>query len=180
MAADWLHLKSIRTIASKLLILSFLLLASACNQGARDLAPGRPINSFKVKTLEGVEFDLKQSFGSTTVLAFMASWCESCKSEIPWLSKVNKHLSQSGGKVIAVALDDNLTDLLNLKQDYLIDFEMAFDSQAKSRQYYKLTGFPEYLILDSKHAPKLIQSENGGMSLKLIGPQNWIRIFPEI
>ncbi len=178
----------IKFIFAVLLCFNCLFLQTGCKEGAADLAPGRAIKDFKLKNLEGTEVDLYSilkvegsSKSPKTLLAFMASWCQSCKSEIPYLNKIHHNfMQQKSGQVIAVALDDTLEDLKKLKERESIDFQIYYDNQSKSRKYFRLTGFPEYLVLDSSFAPKLIDFGSGSMSVKLVGPQDWDALMPQI
>lgn len=179
-------ISSNRRLVLKLLSLLICLLISACTEGASDLAPGRPIKNFQLKQLDGDQVDLYDLLKTSsvpegkTLVAFMASWCQSCKSEIPYLNQLNQKLKdQKKGHVVAIALDDTLDDLKKLKLEKSIEFPVFYDSQSKSRKYFRLTGFPEYILLDSNFAPRLVDLGAGNLNVKLIGPQDWAGLLSQ-
>ena len=154
------------------LIIICIAFLTSC-EGAKDLAPGVPVGSYKVQKLEGGEVELKELFGKVTLVTFMASWCESCKSGFSDLNQIHKLMAEKGGLVLGVALDDSISSLVKLKQEHNLDFPIYFDSEAKARKVFKITGFPESVVLDSKGAPKFLFDVNDGPAIKFIGARPW-------
>lgn len=155
-------------------VLIYSCLSVGCGEtGSKELAPGVPVTSFQVLKLDGSNVELKDLFGKVTVISLMASWCESCKGEFSELNELHHKLSSKGGLVLGIAMDDTIAALNEVKRQYKIDFPIVFDSQSKSRKIFKLTGFPETLVLDSKGAPKLLQDIGSNLTLKFIGPRPW-------
>ena len=165
---------SILNIPRLIFVILILALLCGCNGGgSKDLAPGVPVASYPVLRLDGSSVELKDLYGKVTVLCLMASWCESCKSEFAQLNALYKKMKPQGGVVLGLALDDTLQALKDVQKEYNIEFPIVFDSQAKARKVFKLTGFPETLVLDSKGAPKLLQDAGGNFTIKFIGPRPW-------
>lgn len=168
---------------ARIVFLTLFLTLSLCScrgSGSKDLAPGLPVTSYPVQTLDGATVELRDLFGKITVVSFMASWCESCKSEFAELNQLHSKLIPNGGLVLGVALDDTLDALKLTKQNYNLSFPIVFDTKARARKFFKLTGFPETVVLDSAGAPKLLQDVDGNLTIKFIGPRPWEKLTEQI
>lgn len=157
------------------LIVFSLFFATGCNDsGSKELAPGDPVGSYEITQLDGAKAQLSDLFGKATLLTFVASWCESCKSEFTELNQIHQLMKPSGGLVLAVGLDDTIAALTQMKKDYELDFPVVLDTQARARKTFKLTGFPESLMLDASGAPRLLMDIDQQPVIKFIGPRPWL------
>jgi len=89
------------------------LLASAAKNSAVEKAKakslslvGQPAPIFTLPDLDNRTFGLVDRRGQVIVLAFWATWCPPCRSEMPLLAKLQKELAPQRIAVIPVAFDD--------------------------------------------------------------------------
>ncbi len=65
--------------------------------------------NFALTTLEGKQFDLKDTRGKVVALYFMAGWCGSCIPEAQSWSKLYPEYKDEGLQVLIVSMDPNDT-----------------------------------------------------------------------
>ena len=96
-----------------------------------------------------VELDryLNDNAGKPTLLFFWATWCPSCKQEIPELEKLRE---THGDKVniIALSLDDKVETLEKYIGQHPIDLPMYFGDQAMARKF-QVEAIPTLVIFDA-------------------------------
>jgi len=78
-------------------------------------SPASPATSaglpdFELPTVDGDSFRLSDHLGkSVIVMAFLDTWCEPCKSELPHLSEIYRTHKDEGLLVVAISMDDPTT-----------------------------------------------------------------------
>jgi peroxiredoxin len=89
------------------------LLASACGliaagapARAAPPAAGAPAPPFVALTPAGERFDLASLRGQVVLLHFWATWCDSCRTEMPALEHLLAALQSRGLRLLAVSADD--------------------------------------------------------------------------
>jgi len=65
-----------------------------------------PEASLAIPTLEGATASLDQYKGKVVLVNFWATWCDPCKTEIPWLIEFNHKYGPKGLVILGVAMDD--------------------------------------------------------------------------
>ena len=77
------------------------------NPGASSApAGGAPEASMAIPTLDGTTANLDQYKGKIVLVNFWATWCDPCKTEIPWLIEFNHKYGPKGLVILGVAMDD--------------------------------------------------------------------------
>jgi len=137
------HLKSLLLLAW-LLLLPYSLLAA---QEGQRLIP------FKGYDLNGQPFDLQQSIGSKPVmLIFWASWCPSCKTEVPKINQLAAKFKGRGMDFIAVNVGYN--DSVERAQAFVkktgMSYPVYFDARGVVTEQYMLQGVPTIIIADKQ------------------------------
>jgi thiol-disulfide isomerase/thioredoxin len=59
-----------------------------------------------LKDLDGKEVSLSQFRGKVVLVNFWATWCDPCRTEIPWLIEDQQKYGDKGFVVLGVAMDD--------------------------------------------------------------------------
>src|SRR5579864_5118813 len=59
-----------------------------------------------IPTLDGSTATLDQYKGKVVLVNFWATWCEPCKTEIPWLIEFNRKYGPKGLVILGIAMDD--------------------------------------------------------------------------
>ena len=76
---------------------------SAVDKASRTAAPEA---SVAIPTLDGMTATLDQYKGKVVLVNFWATWCDPCKTEIPWLIDFNHKYGPKGLVILGVAMDD--------------------------------------------------------------------------
>jgi len=88
------------------------------------------------------------------VIDFFASWCHSCKKELPL---VNKVYEDKIVKVIGVNVDKEMDDGISFVQKLSLSFPMVYDCEQELINNFEPIGFPTlYFIKDGKILDTLI------------------------
>jgi peroxiredoxin len=82
-----------------------LVLASSL-VGAATPAVGSAAPAFVALTPDGERFDLAALRGRVVLLHFWATWCDSCRTEMPILARLGSELGTRGLELLTVSADD--------------------------------------------------------------------------
>jgi peroxiredoxin len=129
-------------------------------QGEPSLA-GRKPKDFTIQ-IPGASHlsDLK---GKVVVLNFWASWCPPCLEETQSLNRLQEDISQRGGVVLGISVDEDAAAYQKFLQDNHVVFPTYRDGTKKSAADYGTSMFPETYLID----------RNGRLARKIVGPQDW-------
>ena len=89
------------------------------------------------------------------VIDFFASWCSSCKREMPHLSKVNDTIDKSKIELIGIDVDENLekgqTFQKELREAKSLNFRVVDDPKGEIVKLFEPVGIPAlYIVKDGK------------------------------
>ena len=76
--------------------------ASSSSSGA-----AAPEASVMIPNVDGSRVSVDQYKGKVVLVNFWATWCEPCKTEIPWLIEFNHKYGPKGLVILGVAMDDD-------------------------------------------------------------------------
>ena len=110
---------------------------------------GQKAAPFKLSTVDGKELELG-SFAKdkVTLLVFGATWCPSCRHEIPILKEYYNELKDDGLNVLAIDIQESEKKVKSFVEKQQINYPVALDSSAKAAMLYKVVGIPLNVILD--------------------------------
>lgn len=108
---------------------------------------------FKGYDLEGKPIDVEKNIGNKAVmLIFWASWCPSCRTEVPKLNKLAKKYSARGMEFIGVNVGYN--DTYKRAKAFVektgMTYPNLFDANGSIGEQYALQGVPTVVIADKK------------------------------
>ena len=115
--------------------------------------------SFGYKVGDSIENDVATSLGidptKIVVVDFFASWCHSCKKEIPLIAKLNMRINKNIIDIIGIDVDRKLQDGLDfqasLKANNSLNFRVINDTNSKIITKFKPIGMPAlYIIKENK------------------------------
>jgi thiol-disulfide isomerase/thioredoxin len=127
-------------------ILSALLLVSSLNA------------QYKVndKISEDIVNKLQLQKDKVYVLDFFASWCISCKLELPLISKLNNTLDNTKYKIIGINVDENKDDGKNFVNDLKLNFEVIYDNNNQIISKFEPVGVPAIYYIKNNTIKKVI------------------------
>jgi thiol-disulfide isomerase/thioredoxin len=124
--------------------------------------------SLKGETLTGKPFDLAAQKGKVTLVAFWATWCPTCRHEIPQFRKLVEELRGQGFELVLVSIDDDRNDV----EDYVRvvmkttnetqSFPMLWRKQAGlADSFGNIRGTPSTYLID--RAGKVVATTRGAL-----------------
>lgn len=110
---------------------------------------GQKASLFKLLTIDGKEIEL-ESFAKdkVTLLVFGATWCPSCRHEIPILKEYYNELKDDGLNVLGIDIEESETKVKSFIEKMQINYPVVLDSGADIATLYKIVGIPLNIILD--------------------------------
>jgi cytochrome c biogenesis protein CcmG, thiol:disulfide interchange protein DsbE len=144
-----------------LVVLLGLVLVQAQRAGGLPFDPvGSPAPGFELPALGGGDLALADHAGQPVVLAFWASWCTTCKADIPILERTVERWGPRGVAVVGVVIDDTYAAAAGFAVERGLPYPSAFDDAGEVRTAYGVTGTPETYVVDA----------DGRVAAKWIGP----------
>ncbi len=95
------------------------------------------------------------------IIDFFASWCPSCKKEMPYISKVNSNLDQNRVNIIGVCVDEDIKEgqkfQKELKEANALNFKVIDDPKGEIIKEFNPAGMPAlFFIKDNKVQESII------------------------
>jgi cytochrome c biogenesis protein CcmG, thiol:disulfide interchange protein DsbE len=85
------------------------------------------------------------------VIDFFASWCISCKKELPLIQKINEELLSSGVKIIGVDTDEDKNEGIIFQKELGLKFPIYNDTKQEIVSKFEPVGMPAiYYVKDKK------------------------------
>ncbi len=102
---------------------------------------------------QNIKTQLNLDSNKTYVIDFFASWCKSCKKELPLISKV--HIEQTV-EVIGVNVDKKKEDGEAFVQKYNVPFRVIYDTNKEFIGVFDPIGFPALYYVRNGKIVKII------------------------
>ena len=84
-------------------------------------------------------------------ISFFASWCSTCKHELPLLNEVNKNMDKTKFEFIGIDVDKDETKGIKFQKEKEVKFRVINDSKSKIIKSFNPVGIPAiYIIKDNK------------------------------
>lgn len=122
------------------------MLVSAC--GVPPDAPRPPQEppglDFTLQNSKGEDVRLNDFAGRPLVITFWATWCTSCKRQMPYLNEFSKTMADKGLVVLGITVDDTADQLREFLAGADVSYEMLLgtDHGDLKRDYDVLGGIP--------------------------------------
>ena len=105
---------------------------------------------FELLALDHERYRLADARGQLLLVNFWATWCLSCRSEIPELNELYNETRESGVIVYGIALDvEGVEKVAPYVEEIGIDYPILLDPEGKSPAIFGgLEGYPMTFIFD--------------------------------
>lgn len=115
---------------------------------AADLALGKAVGSFRIRTLAGRELTPANTSGRVLVVNLWATWCPPCREELPAIDAFYRRYRERGVEVVAVSMDD--LDAQDAVRKVLAPYALtaAFALQSDLRAFGRLRHLPATFVID--------------------------------
>ncbi|OQX12923.1 MAG: hypothetical protein BWK76_16970 [Desulfobulbaceae bacterium A2] len=113
------------------------------------LEKGDSLPVFAGQGLDGQAIDLQQVIGKKpVVLVFWASWCPSCKSEVPKLNRLVAKYAAKGMVFVGVNIgaNDSPERARAFMQKTAMNYPVLFDQDSSITRRYRVLGVPTIVV----------------------------------
>jgi len=113
-----------------------------------DPAGSRQAPEFALPDLAGKTVSLASLRGKPALVNFWATWCETCKKEMPDLEALSR---RSGGRysVVGVSMDENLAAVAPFVKEHGVTFPILY-TDGKVSAAYAVRGLPAAFLIDAE------------------------------
>lgn len=123
-----------------------------------------PAPLISLKDLDGKDWRLKDNRGNVVILNFWATWCDTCKEEMPSLQHLYDYRKgEPNFRMVTILYNDDPDKAIEYQKKNNFTLPVYVDPDGAAAAAYGLTGVPETYIVDKK----------GVLRKKLIGPADF-------
>ena len=122
-----------------------------------------PAPDFTLLDPDGKKVSLKDFRGKVVFLNFWATWCASCRDEMPAMQRLYKEFGGRGFEIIGVNVKDKRPDALAFVKRLQITYPILFDPRGEVGELYGAYGMPLSYLID----------RNGIVVARLLGDADW-------
>lgn len=127
-----------------LITIGVLLVLLAC--GGKREQGASPAPYFSLRDVNGKTVTLEDFKGEPFVLVFWATWCPTCRKEIPLLNK----LAQEGHRVVAVALNRDREQVRRFVEEHHIVYPVLMGTYQVTIDYGNIRFLPTIFFINGK------------------------------
>lgn len=96
--------------------------------------------------------------GKVTLVDFWATWCEPCKKSFPKYQELYVKYKASGLEIVAVAVDDEKTDVPSFAKTHGAKFPVGWDEGHKIANRWNPSTMPSAYIVDKQGIVRHVHS----------------------
>ncbi|MFV0484490.1 MAG: TlpA family protein disulfide reductase [Bacteroidales bacterium] len=125
---------------------------SQCNR------EGETVANFRFPDIKGKQVSLASLKGKVVVIDMWATWCGSCKQQIPHLQKMEKAYHGKDVAFVSISTDKNLNEWGDyVKSKGLTGIQLYGDPGNSISEIYNINAIPHFLVIDKDD--KLVSSD---------------------
>ncbi|HEY3365756.1 MAG TPA: redoxin domain-containing protein [Symbiobacteriaceae bacterium] len=112
------------------------------------IAVGAKAPDFELKGIDGKSYKLSDLKGKAVMIDFFATWCPSCREEIPLLQETYKTYQGQGFVILAVDMQEQEKVVKQFQQEKGITFPIVLDAEEKVTKMYDIVPLPTAYFVD--------------------------------
>ncbi|MBF0521247.1 MAG: TlpA family protein disulfide reductase [Nitrospirae bacterium] len=129
-----------------------------------NMVEGTTVPAFTLTDSGGKSVSYDAFKGKPLIINFWATWCPSCKEELPSLqSFYNDEKSGQSVNIVTVLYRDDMSSAQRFMKKHNYDFPVYTDAGGTIAHSFGLTGVPETYLID----------KNGIVVRRILGPLDW-------
>ncbi len=114
------------------------------------LGEQKPAPEFALDDLSGKVIRLRNHRGKVVFLNFWATWCMSCRREMPAMEQLHRELRDRGLEIVAVNFREGKDDIRKFLQELGLTFTVLLDKGGKVSEQYGIWSLPVSYIISRK------------------------------
>lgn len=137
--------------------------------GVSDEAARRALAQRDLRTMDGRDMSLATQRGHVVVISFWATWCGPCRKELPALDALNRDIARSGGRVVAVSIDQDADNVRRFVQSLRLGMPVVLDGPAGLARALDLDHVPFTVVIDRDGSIAFSTSNSDRETLAKVG-----------
>ncbi len=150
------------------MILHLLLSAAMFSSFSPDILLNKHARNFRLQSLTGKTFMLKEFRGKVVYLNFWATWSKDSKDELMVLADLQKKYGKYGFTVLAISLDNGKTRILKFLKKHNIELITLWDRKKRVARNFLVETMPSSYLIDRNGRVRYIQKGYHPEKLKAI------------
>jgi len=134
--------RTLKTLIAILFIAAILVPLPAFAVNAGDAAP-----EFSLHDMNGSIVTLNSFKGMVVYLAFWATWCPSCKEELPELNTLQREYADNGFTVLSICIESSDSIVANYLKKHPVTFPVLVDKEGAAAEAFRFSGLPASFII---------------------------------
>lgn len=136
------------------LILALALLITGCSMGFEPSSVsvmariGEAAPEFQLQNFAGETVSLSDFRGQPVLINFWATWCPSCRAEMPYLQQIYEEWSDRGLILLAIDIGESRETVAEFMQENNLTLPVLFDSDSKVTENYNIIAIPTTYFID--------------------------------
>ena len=127
------------------------------------VAVGQPVTEFAYPDSNGKIWRLSDLKGKVVFINFWATWCTTCKAEMPQKALLFKKMEGKPFQMLGMLFRDDPANLPDYYKENNVVAPTLISPDNDSAKTFGITGVPETFIID----------KDGILRERLVGPQEW-------
>ena len=103
---------------------------------------------FLLMELDGGDFRLSDLRGKAVIVNFWATWCRSCRKEMPQFVAAYDRYKDEGLEVVAVNVQESPSIIRPFADDFGMEFPVVLDKRGAVSDSYRWIGLPTTYFID--------------------------------
>lgn len=103
---------------------------------------------FVLKSTAGPNLRLSEYRGEVVMIAFWASWCGECRSQLESFEALHESYGDSGLELLSVSLDSNLSQAQSTAAALDLSFPVLYDARGEVGELYDVDDLPLVVFVD--------------------------------
>jgi peroxiredoxin len=148
-----------RVRSTRLAALLVVLLVGAAPSGANPRLQGQVAPDFVLKGMKGENLRLSEFLGEVVMLNFWATWCGSCRQEMPELERLYETYRSAGFVLIGVNVDDDTERAVEFVHALAVDYPILLDPRKSVAPLYQLNELPMSVLIDRAGVVRFVHDD---------------------
>jgi peroxiredoxin len=125
---------------------------------------------FSLKDLQGKTFKLSKYSGKPVLLFFGATWCPSCRAEIPAYKNIYLIYSKQGLEVIYIDIMEPAEKVARFAKTNSLPYKVLLDEDGNVADNYGIIGVPTLILVDKEGYVAKISHRTSDLPLNELFP----------
>ena len=117
------------------------------HHAGRALSQHSPAPDFSLPDLDGHLLQLSSFRGKVVLLDFWATWCDSCREEIPHFIELQNKYGGQGLQIIGVSMDDAREPVREFYQHFRMNYPVVMGNAEVGKLYGGVLGLPVAFVI---------------------------------